>query len=112
MVERRQKGHPPALRIADQWDGLPERREPASDRPDRRRNVNRMNPGIAVPRQVGGVYLEGVAGERRKLGSRQREAMERGNTTSGSIDPDGKIGRGLISLDPRPGLRPSLPCRS
>lgn len=71
-----------------------------------------MNLGFAVSRQVSGMDLEGFAGERLKLSSRQREAVERGNTTSGSIDPDGKIDPGSVSPDPRPGLRPSLSCRS
>lgn len=62
--------------------------------------------------QISGMDLEGVVTERLELGPSEREAMKRGNNTSGSVDPDGKFARGSISPDPRPGLRPSSPCRS
>ena len=112
MVERDEQRHPAALRVADQRDRYSERCQPASDRPDRVPSINRTNMGVSMSGQIGGMDLESAATERRELNPGQREAVERGNNPSGSIDPDGEIARGLISPDPRPGLRPSSPCRS
>jgi hypothetical protein len=74
--------------------------------------VNGTNLCVSVSGQVGGMDPEDVAGEWLKLSSGKREAVERGNNTPGSVDPDGEVGQGSISPDPRPGLRPSSPCRS
>ena len=41
-----------------------------------------------MSRQISGVDLEGVVTERLELGPGEREAVKRGNNTSGSVDPD------------------------
>ena len=111
MVQRGEERHSATLRVADQRDRHSERCQPAGDRPDRVRDINGTNMGVSMSGQIGGMDLESAA-ERRELSPRQCEAVERGNNPSGSVDPDGEIARGLISPDPRPGLRPSSPCRS
>jgi hypothetical protein len=45
-----------------------------------------------MSRQIGSVDLERAATKWRELSSGQREAVERDNNRSGSVDPDGEIG--------------------
>jgi hypothetical protein len=44
-----------------------------------------------MSRQISGMDLEGVVTERLELGPSEREAVKRGNNTSGSVDPDDKF---------------------
>ena len=91
MVKCGEKRHPTALRVADQRDRLSERCEPTGNRPHSRGDVDGANTGFSVSRQISGVDLEGVPTERLELGPSEREAVERGNNTSGSVDPDDKF---------------------
>ena len=65
-----------------------------------------------MPRQIAGADVQVVCGERLELSAGEREPVERANKTPGAEAPNGEVDRGPVSPDPRPGLRPSSPCRS